>query len=329
MGSDGDLVFVASHLSMVYVWLGRYSVAADVAHDVVVRAENTGGGVQPVLAAKAQRAIASAYLGHERAAREDVRAAIAGARQSGAQFLTVWPMMILSFLEVSLGNHAAALKVLRPLLIRAMAAGDLGSFPASYVPDAVEAMVALGRLDDALPLIDMMERRGAEVDGSWLSALAARCRSMALAADGDLTAAEEALHRAMKHHDRLPMPFERARTQLFLGQVLRRQRRKNLAMTTLREALATFTELGTPLWADRARAELKRTDAPRTGASDLTPSELRVARLAASGMTNKDIASALFISPKTVEHNLSSVYRKLAVRTRSELARRAGELGKE
>ncbi|MGH3644291.1 MAG: response regulator transcription factor, partial [Mycobacterium sp.] len=91
----------------------------------------------------------------------------------------------------------------------------------------------------------------------------------------------------------------------------------------------TFVELGTPLWADRVGVELKRTGASRANDSDLTPSELRVARLAASGLTNKDIASALFISPKTVEHNLSSVYRKLRVRTRADLARRSGELGEE
>ena len=133
----------------------------------------------------------------------------------------------------------------------------------------------------------------------------------------------------MVQHDRVPMPFERARTQLFLGQVLRRQRRKNLAARRCARRSARSTELGRQLWADRVAAELKRTDASRANDSELTPSEMRVARLAASGMTNKDIATALFISPKTVEHNLSSVYRKLAVRTRAELARRSGELGED
>jgi DNA-binding NarL/FixJ family response regulator len=75
--------------------------------------------------------------------------------------------------------------------------------------------------------------------------------------------------------------------------------------------------------------ELERTDAPRRKHSELTSSELRVARLATSGLTNKGIASALFISPKTVEHNLGSVYRKLSIRTRAELASRAAELGDE
>jgi DNA-binding CsgD family transcriptional regulator/tetratricopeptide (TPR) repeat protein len=326
MGSDADLVFVLGHLAMVYTWLGRYSVAADVAQDMLRRSENIGGGY-PVVIGRTQHALASAYLGRERAVREDARVAIAGAHQCGAPFLTMWPLIALGFLEVSLGNYDKALKVLQPLLTHGDDKDARDIFPASFMPDAVEAMVALGRLDEAVPLVEALEIHGAELDRPWMLAVGARCRSMLQAAGGELTEAEEMLRQALVQHDRLPMPFERARTQLFLGQVLRRQRKKNLAATTLREALGTFQELGMPLWANRAGVELKRTDAPRANHSDLTPSELRVARLAASGKTNKDIATVLFISPKTVEHNLSSVYRKLAVRTRSELASRAGELG--
>lgn len=327
-GSDADLLYVSSQLSMVYVWLGRYSVAADVAQDMLTRGEQIGGG-HPVVVARTQRAIASSFLGRERAAREDARAAIAGARRSGAEFLTVGPLMTLGFLEVSLGHHARALNVLQPLLVGGSTAAGQGMVAASYIPDAVEAMAALGRLEEATPLVESLEGRGAELNGPWTSAVAARCRSLLLAAQGELTAAEEMLRCALLQHDQLSMPFERARTQLLLGQVLRRQRRKSLAATTLREAHGTFEQLGTPLWADRTAVELNRTDAPRTKHSGLTSSELRVARLATSGMTNKDIASALFISPKTVEHNLSSVYRKLAVRTRAELASRTGVLGEE
>jgi DNA-binding CsgD family transcriptional regulator len=328
IGSDADQVYVTGHLAMVYVWLGRYSVAVELADDILRRGDHLGGGY-PMVIARTQRAVASSYLGRERATREDAKAAIAGARQCGAQFLTVWPLMTLGFLEVSLGNFAQALNALEPLLSGGAGSNREDLLPASYLADAIEAMVAVGRLDDAVPLVESLEGSGAQLDRPWMLAVGARGRSMLLAAQGELAASEETLYRAMAQHDRLPMPFERARTQLFLGQVLRRQRRKNLAATTLREALVTFEELGTPLWAERVRAELKRIDAPRTNTSDLTPSELRVARLAASGMTNKDIASALFISPKTVEHNLSSVYRKLAVRTRAELARRAAELGED
>ncbi|MCV7013898.1 AAA family ATPase [Mycolicibacterium madagascariense] len=326
MGSDSDLVYVAGHLSMVYTWLGRYSVAADVAEDVLRRGESVGRGY-PVVIGRTQRALASAYLGRERTAREDARIAIAGARQCGAAFLEVWPLITLGFLELSLGRHEETLKVLAPLLDGAVGMGAQGIFPTSYLPDAVEAMVALGRLEEAAPLVESMEANGVESQRPWILATGSRCRSMLYAAAGDLGHAEATLQQAMAHHERLPMPCERARTQLFLGQVLRRQRKKNAAAATLREALTTFRDLGMPLWANRVGVELGRADAPRVTDSDLTPSELRVARSAAAGLSNKDIASALFISPKTVEHNLSSVYRKLGVRTRAELASRSADLG--
>ena len=326
IGSEADVMYLSGHLSMVYVWLGRYSAAADVAEDLIRRGEMLDSGY-PVVVARGLRALASAYLGHERTARSDATAAITGAEQCGSPFLAAWPLTTLGFLEASLGNHAEALKVLRPLLAQFEIAPGTEIFSATYLPDAIEAMVALGRLDDAAPLIEALEVDGARLDRPWMLAVGARGRSLWLAARGDLVGAEEMVRRALPQHDRLPMPFERARTQLLLGQLLRRRRRRHLAVTTLREALTTFEDLGAPLWASRVAAELARTDAPRTAAMELTSAELRVARLTASGMSNKDIASALFISPKTVEHNLSRVYRKLDVRTRAELASRADEFG--
>jgi len=130
--------------------------------------------------------------------------------------------------------------------------------------------------------------------------------------------------RAMAEHDRLPMPFERARTQLLLGQLQRRLRQKQAAAETLGEALSAFERMETTLWAERARDELTRTNVSPTRDASLTPSELRVARLAASGMTNRDVAKALFISAKTVEANLTQIYRKLGIRSRAELGRLMG-----
>ncbi|MDT5198107.1 MAG: hypothetical protein QOH20_4861, partial [Mycobacterium sp.] len=192
------------------------------------------------------------------------------------------------------------------------------------VPDIVEAMIQLGRLAEAEPLIDTLERNGCRLDRAWMLAVGARCRSMLLAAQGELDAAEDAVQRAMVEHKRLCMPFERARTQLLLGQLQRRQRQKGSATASLGEALRTFEGLQTTLWADRVRAELVRTKVGAGGrtAQQLTPSEQRVAELAASGMTNREIATALFISPKTVDVNLYRVYRKLDIQSRSQLARR-------
>jgi DNA-binding NarL/FixJ family response regulator len=121
------------------------------------------------------------------------------------------------------------------------------------------------------------------------------------------------------------MPFERARTLLLLGQLQRRQRKKDAARATLSAALEAFEALGTPLWAARARAELDRSSGAPSQSLGLTPSEQRVAELAASGMTTHDVAAALFISPKTVESNLARIYRKLGIKSRAELGRLIGD----
>ena len=155
----------------------------------------------------------------------------------------------------------------------------------------------------------------------------ARCRSMWLAARGDIGSASRLAHDAIDEHDRLLMPFERARTQLWLGQLQRRQRQKDAARATLREALQTLDAMGTQLWAGRARDELahlgRRTNAEayahRVGTS--------IAQLAAGGTTNREIAASLFISPKTVEAGLARVYRKLGIRTRAELGSHLGTDG--
>jgi DNA-binding NarL/FixJ family response regulator len=128
----------------------------------------------------------------------------------------------------------------------------------------------------------------------------------------------------MAQHQRLPMPFEQARTQLLVGQLQRRQRQRHAATATLRAAQHTFQQLGATLWAERAGAELTRGVSGRRRAEGLTPSEQRVAELAVSGLTNRDIAATLFISPKTVEVNLSRIYRKLNIRSRVELYKALG-----
>jgi DNA-binding NarL/FixJ family response regulator len=122
------------------------------------------------------------------------------------------------------------------------------------------------------------------------------------------------------------MPFERARTQLMYGELQRRQRHWVLAATCLQQARGTFEALNTPLWAARARTALARTNVGVERGTGLSESERRVAELAASGITNRDIGAALFISTKTVESTLSNVYRKLGIRSRAELGRRLDQL---
>jgi DNA-binding CsgD family transcriptional regulator len=268
------------------------------------------------------RAAVSAYLGRVDETRRDLNEAIAAAQRCSSARLGEWPITLRGFLEVSCGNYEAALDAVAPLLPMVQGWPDATEIiGASYLPEAIEAMVGLGRLDDAEPLIDTLERNGRRLDRAWMLSSALRCRAMLLAARGDLAAATGVAELAITEHDRLTMPFERARTQLLLGQLQRRRRQREAGAATLVEASRTFEELGTQLWAERAKTELARGISGKQRTEGLTPSEQRVAELAVSGMTNRDIAAALFISPKTVEVNLSRIYRKLKIRSRMELYR--------
>jgi DNA-binding CsgD family transcriptional regulator len=186
-------------------------------------------------------------------------------------------------------------------------------------------LIQLRRHTDAAKLVDMLEANGRRLDRPWMLAVGYRCRAMMLAVRGDVGAATAAAQQAIAEHDRLSMPFEEARTRLVLGQLHRRQRQRNAASTELRHALTTFEALKTPLWADRVRLELARADVAPTSGDQLTPSEQRVAELTASGMTYREVATALCISPKTVEVNLSRIYRKLGIHSRAELGRLMGK----
>jgi DNA-binding CsgD family transcriptional regulator len=117
------------------------------------------------------------------------------------------------------------------------------------------------------------------------------------------------------------MPFEEARTRMWMGQVLRRAGHRNEAQRALEAAASVFAELGTPLYADRARAELGRLGGRVAGPFTLTATEKRVADLVGAGRTNQEVAETLFVSVRTVESHLGRIYRKLGLRSRTELAR--------
>lgn len=311
--ANSHIMFLDFHSTLIDVWRADFAAATLTAKDAFERAELLGGDHRTVLAHSAL-ALVGAYTGRERDARVDAHAAIDGAKRCGSTRLADTAVMALGFLDVTLGNYAEALTRLQPLIagLKTLPGLDLGT--AAFIPDAVEAMLALGHRSEAEPLIDVLEQNGRRLDRPWMLAAGARCRSMWLSAQGDAEAATSMAQQAMAEHDRLPMPFERARTQLLLGQLLHGQHLVEAATDTLREALRTFDHAGTPLWADRAREELDRH-------RRLTPSEQGVAELAASGMTNYDVAALLDISPKTVEANLTRIYRKLGVHSRAELGK--------
>ncbi|KUH97899.1 hypothetical protein AU190_21945 [Mycolicibacterium acapulense] len=321
-GSDSEILFIAIHATLMEIWQSRFAEAARIAEDSIQRAQQLGGD-HPLAIAGIVTAAVSAFTGREQDARDAAHSALVAARRCGAPGVENWAHMILGFLEVSLGNHAEAIRHFEPGL------AGLGSTPpgtelitAWWVPYAAEAMINLGNVTDAAAVLDLLESNGRRLDRAWMIAAALRCRAMLAATKGVLTEAEKLAREALAEHERTAMPFELARTRLLLGQLQRRQRLKEAAANTLRETLEIFEDKGASIWAERTRAELSRAKSSRAGESVLTSTEQRVAELAATGMTNRDIASTLFISAKTVEHHLSRVYRKLGIRTRAELGRR-------
>lgn len=280
-GTETDTLWAANYIATFDMWLGNYSAVAALAEDSVRRAEQLGGRHQLIHAWSTQAAI-SALTGDQVAARQNATAAIDAATHTGAAFLVGPAVATLGFLEVSLGDFAAAVSVLEPLLVSFDPVHGTEIVVGAFLPDAVEALTALGRLDEAEPLFVALETNGARFDRPWMLAVGARGRAHWLAARGELEAAERAAVEALVHHQRLPMPFETARTQLLLGQVQRRRRRRRAAEVTLREALTVFEGLGAPLWARRARDELDRVRVSAAGGG-LTAAERRVAERAARG----------------------------------------------
>jgi DNA-binding CsgD family transcriptional regulator len=192
------------------------------------------------------------------------------------------------------------------------------------LPDLVEASARAGRTTDARRAADRYARWAEHTGQAWTRAIAARCQALVTSEDGaaELFAEAAALHRTDGTH-----PFERARTDLLHGEWLRRARRRSEARGPLRAAADVFAELGALPWAERARAELRATGESRTGPgpgpdllAELTPQELQVVRLAATGLSNRDIAAQLFLSPRTVGYHLYKAFPKLGVASRAQLS---------
>ena len=195
-------------------------------------------------------------------------------------------------------------------------------------PNSIEALIATGEHELAARVPRPVPRKGRRCDCPWALATAARCHGTVLRlAEGDIDGALAACERALHEHRRTPGAFERGRTLLALGCAQRRARQLRDARETLQDALALFEQLGATLWAGKARAELGRIGGRTRSRDELTPSEQRVAALVAEGKTNKEVAAALVVSVHTVEAALTQVYRKLGVRSRTELARRLHLVG--
>ncbi|PWI45844.1 LuxR family transcriptional regulator [Streptomyces sp. ICBB 8177] len=236
---------------------------------------------------------------------------------------TPWAQWALGLLDLGAGRAREALDRLE-----ALANGPMRHHVCATraIPDLVEAAVRLGCPERAAGPLAYF-RRWAKLTGQpWAEALVLRCRALAEEADEDEVRAAYERALALYGGDAGPdRPFERARTALLYGEWLRRGRRRTRARGPLREAIGVFERLGAVPWAERARAELDATgeSVPRAGAAGpagLTPQESQIVRLAARGLSNRDIAAQLFLSPRTVGYHLYKAYPKLGVAARGELA---------
>ncbi len=277
------------------------------------------GGVSARLVADSFTCLLLACRGDETECRQLVERVLVESDDTSFRLAEQFARSALGILELSLGRPAEGFAALGPLvaIVEALAFGDPVMVP--FLPDAVEALVAIGEIDRADRLTGRLEARAAAVDRASARALAARCRGLVAWARGDVESSLEELSRACALHEEQLVPFELARTLLVLGRVQRRSRRFRRARASFDRAHELFVGIGARLWVATVSAERDRTHV-RQSTDELTPTESRIAALASEGLSNREIAERLFITPKTVEANLSRVYRKLSIRSRAALA---------
>jgi DNA-binding CsgD family transcriptional regulator len=267
------------------------------------------------------KALVECDLGLVEEARRSAEDGLTFSRAKGGELFTILGAGVLGRLALVTGDVHAAASHLRELPERLRTSG-LNEPTNPVWADAIEALIAVGELDQARAHLDAYELHARALPSPWAVAAAARCRGMLTDAEDDAEAAFAAFERAFAQLEETPFPLERARTLLCLGEVRRRVLQKKAARDALEQALAIFDELGARLWAEKTRAELARISGRRAAGEELTETEARVAELAAGGMSNKQIAAALFMGLSTVEAHLSHVYRKLGIRSRAGLAAR-------
>jgi DNA-binding CsgD family transcriptional regulator len=320
--SDPEEAVALWHLTFLEWRAGNWELAAQHLADSLSLTNQAGrAGMWP-----AQEAPATAIAAHQGRideAREQAEHAAAEAAEQGIHIAESGHRWVLGFIELSLGNPAAALEHLRRShQIRDMFMLEPGM--RLELADTLEALIAVGELDEAERILIPWEERASVLDRAWALAWLARCRGLLLAARGDLQGAFREFDRALAEHARSADPFHHARTLLALGVTQRRSKRRGAARTTLEEAREIFKRLGAPLWADRAQAELARIGGRAPSRGELTEGERRIALLVAKGYTNREVATELSLTVHTVETVLSRTYRKLGVRSRVELAREFG-----
>jgi DNA-binding CsgD family transcriptional regulator len=321
----GALPFLLNHLARDQAGGGEWS-AANACYDESVRLSAEAGQRAELAVALAGLAVLEARQGREDGCRSHATEAATLCHELGMSYFETWAIAALGELELGSGRASEAVAHFERQLHLLDLAGvtDPDASPAA---ELVDAYLRLGRRDLAQQAAKTF-RTAAEAKGqAWSLARARRCDGLVSGVD----AFESRFEEALALHQSTPDAFEQARTSLAYGARLRRARRRAQARHHLRAALGAFERLGARPWAGLAQSELGATGETirtrRSGALHLlTPQELQVSVALCRGMTTREAAAALFVSPKTVEYHLRHVYQKLGVASRSELAHAIADL---
>ena len=317
-GPGGDDPFNVVMLSGLLLFRGDWPEARRQAEAAADEYQREGAEIHPAWALRGL-ALVAAHDGRL----DDARAwAIEGARRAterGDAVVALFHHHILGFVALTTGawEEADAHLTTAAAIADQVAVRQPGRF--KLAGDLVEAALALGDVDRAQAVVERLDEAARVAPTPWVVAVGLRSAALVAAARGDMDQAVHLLAAAVEAHDRLPMPFERGRTLLAKGRIHRRRKEKRLADETLHEALACFELLGAPDWVAITRAELGRVGRRPHAPTELTDTEQRVAELAATGLTTREIAERAFLAPKTVGNVLGRVYEKLGIHSRAEL----------
>ncbi|MGD0167561.1 MAG: AAA family ATPase [Gaiellaceae bacterium] len=324
-GEVVDRLHILSALIEVEMRLGNWDLAERLTDESLAEALDIGQEFL-VHSITFHRLHLSVLRGHAEESQPGIAHLIEQAERANDRWLTLSLMSLSGFLSLSTGNAREAWRWLEPALSlqdklgRELTHGKIPLF--TIRPNAIETLVVLDEVDRAERLLESFEAHVAKTKRPNGIVSAARSRALVAAARGDLEAADRALAKALAGHEQLPDPFERGRTMLVLGTVERRAKRRRGARDAFEQATVIFDDLEARLWANKAQVELERVVGHRGGRLELTPTELQIAELVAEGRANKEIAAQLFMSVRTVETNLSNIYRRLGLQTRAELTTR-------
>jgi DNA-binding CsgD family transcriptional regulator len=291
----------------------------DEACETLAHVQNVGPWALPFR----QRSMLDAHVGRTERARKTVMPFNEEAERTKRHFWEIGGLSVMAFVEFAEGDLVAVDRALTRMRERQEAIGLLEFPPDRSEPFHIEALVTLGEFDRAHDMLTRLEHRGRVFPRLWITATLPRARALILAAEGDVGGALAALDE-LDSDLAAKLPFDLAWTLLVRGRLQRRAKQKRAAADTLRQALEIFERLDAPIWEAQTRAELDRVGLRRSP-DELTATERRVAELAAEGLTNREVASKAFMSPKTVQANLTRIYRKLGIRSRAELGARMAE----